>query len=239
MPGIDAGSIPLDDGILTLFNRLMSLLEAYAVEDRKLIIYQSNKAILTCLEMLLLLAEKYHWSYKERLSIFKAVFEKSFPGLAGECPELLELAERATRFKLCPDYSLYPEEDLWDKVAALYLRILDFYLAEFILRQPGGEGKRWADFMKTSPFKTIPSWIVFRLRKMAERDFSWRFSLNFQPYLWSYLAAYEWLRAWVLRGNYYPVRKYLSCLGRLDNTDDLLTLKEKIITNWKKSSLVL
>ena len=239
MPEIDPHSIPLSDGLRTLFNRLMSLLEAYAIEDRKLVIYQCNKAILTGVEMLLLLSSNYHWSYKERLSIFKSIFDKAFPRLAGDCPELLSLVERATQFKLSPDYNLYPEEDIWDKVAPLYFKILNFYLAEFISRQGGSRDKEWLDFMRTSPFKTIPSWGILKIRKIAERDFSCRLSLGFQPYLWAYLAGYEWLKAWVLKDNYSQVRKYLNYLGRVDNTDDLLTLKDKIITNWKKASLVL
>lgn len=239
MPEIDPCSIPLKDGLSTIFNRLMSLLEAYAIEDRKIIIYQCNKAILTWVEMLLLLNSNYHWSYRERLSIFKSIFTKAFPELARDCPELLPLVERATNFKLLPDYNLYPEEDIWDKVAPLYFKLLNFYLAEGITRQGGGRDKEWLDVMRTSPFKTIPSWIIFKIRKMAERDFSWPLSLGFQPYLWAYLAGYEWLKAWVLKDNYSQVRKYLDYLGRVDNTDDLLTLKDKIITNWKKSSLVL
>lgn len=239
MPEIDPCAIPLRDGISTFFNRLMSLLEAYAIEDRKIIIYQCNKAILTWVEMLLLLSSNYHWSYKERLSIFKSIFEKAFPRLAVDCPELLPLAERATRFKLLPDYNLYPEEDIWDKVAPLYFKILNFYLAEFVRRQGDSDDKRWIDFMRTSPFKTIPSWVIFKIREMTERDFSRRLSLGFQPYLWAYLAGYEWLKAWVLKDNYSQIRKYLNYLGRVDNTDDLLILKDKIILSWKKSSFVL
>lgn len=223
MPEIDAKEIPLYDGLCTLFNRLMSLLEAYGAEDKKFVIYQCNKAVLSSMEMLLLKAKRFHWSYKERFSIFRSIFKKSFPELSNDVPGFIDMAERATQFKLLPDFSLYPEEDLWEKVAVLYFRILE-------------EMGTGCFFVPFNPFKTIPSWLIFKLRK---RDFSWCFRPGYQPYLLNYLAAYEWLKAWIEKGPSYKVREYLSSIDHVENTDDFLALKDKIIFNWKKSSFVL
>ena len=217
IPQIDANGIPLSDGICTLFNRLMSLMEAYGVDDKKLVIYQCNKAVLTCMEILLLKAKRYHWSYKERLSIFKSIFEKSFPELFRDMPGFIDMAERATQFKLIPDFSLYPPansigggQDLWEKVAHLYFKIIE---------KMGKNG----DCPKIYGTKFVESGLslFFFRRRIA------------------YMAAYEWLKAWVEKGPSDKVRRYLSYIDRVEYTDDFLVLKEKIISNWKKPSFIL
>ena len=201
MPEIDPDKIPMSDGIRTLFNRLMSLLEAYGAEDRKFVVYQCNKAVLTCMEILLLQAKKYRGSYKERLSVFKSIFESSFPDLFKELPGFMDMVEKATQFKLFPDFNLYPlansiggGQDLWEKTAFLYYRILEKMA-----------GKKWG----------------LSRRRIA------------------YMAAYEWLKAWIEKGPSHKVRKYLSSIDRVENTDDFLVLKDKIISNWKKPSFIL
>lgn len=224
MPDIEMDRIPIEDGICTLFNRLMSLLEAYGVEDRRLVVYQCNKAILTCVEILLLIVKEYHWSYKERLSIFRSIFRERFPDLASDLPDFLSMAEQATRFKLSPDYGLYREEELWEKVACVYFRILNEVV-----------GSSLFDIFK-SPFRSIFSWLIFNLRK---KNFPWHFNLIYQPYVLVYAAGYEWLKAWVERDYPYILRDYLNCLGHIEYTDDFLILKDKIIYNWKMSSVIL
>jgi hypothetical protein len=191
--------------------------------------------VLTCMEMLLILAKKYHWSYKERLSILKSIFEKSFPAVSRDFPGFIPMAERATRFKLVPDYNLYPEKDLWEKTAVLYFGILNFYLKEFESHRGKGK-KKWIDIMAASPFKTIPSGLIFKLRK---KDFSRRFNFRFQPYLLTYMAGYEWLRSWIEKDSSYKTREYLAFIDHVEYTDDFLDLKDKIINNWKKSGFIL
>ena len=205
MPEIDPNKIPISDGIRTLFNRLMSLLEAYAAEDRKFVVYQCNKAVLTCMEILLLQAKKCHWSYKERLAVFKSIFEKSFPGLFKELPGFMDMAEKATRFKLFPDFNLYPPtnsisggQDLWEETAHLYFRVMQ----------------------KMGKNNLGQSLNFFKRRRIA------------------YMAAYEWLKTWIEKGPSHKVRKYLSSIDRVENTDDFLVLKDKIISNWKKPSFI-
>ena len=217
LPEIDPNKIPLSDGICTLFNRLMSLMEAYGVVDRKLIIYQCNKAVLTCMEILLLKAGRYHWSYKERLSIFKSIFEKSFPELFKDLPGFIDMAERATQFKLFPDFSLYPPansigegQDLWEKTAQLYFKIME----KIGSVEPAHKGTGLGACPKFFP-------IFFKRRRIA------------------YMAAYEWLKAWIEKAPSYKVRKYLRSICHVEYTDDFLVLKEKIISNWKKPGFIL
>jgi len=205
IPQIEAGDIPLSDGIRTLFNRLMSLLEAYGVEDNKLVIYQCNKAVLTCMEILLLKAKRYHWSYKERLSVFKSIFEKSFPDLYRDMPDFIDIVERATQFKLFPDFNLYTHtnsiggdgQGLWEKIAHLYFRIMEK--------------------IGTVP----PKKLGLSRRRIA------------------YMAGYEWLKAWIEKAPSDKIRRYLRYIDRVEDTDDFLDLKEKIISNWKKPGFIL
>jgi len=135
IPEMDPAKMPLSEGKDLLFNRLICMIECFnydfftrapSVEEKFFLVNQCNKVILACCDTQLILAEKYHHSYREK--------EKRFQAL---CPSELKfqnLVSMATSFKLCPTQRIYFNViDYWFEVKKFYLSILLNFLNNFFV----------------------------------------------------------------------------------------------------------
>lgn len=103
VPDYDPKKMPLVEGKILLFNRMICLLESYSDEfskrhpdenERFFLINQSSKVILACCDSLLILKGLYHHSYVERCKRFS----EEYSGRV-KCVNLVSMA---TDFKLKP-----------------------------------------------------------------------------------------------------------------------------------------
>ncbi len=133
IPNYSPSDILLDDGIVLLFNRMLSLIYGYPKEkDRKFVIIQSTKALHACCESLLILSNNYHFSYEERNKRFKEVFPMKFPELYQKIPELIEYVDKSINFKLYPYYDMFEDpEELWKKTVEMYFEVFKYYLITY------------------------------------------------------------------------------------------------------------
>jgi hypothetical protein len=110
LPAIQPSDIPVWEGIKLIFNRMAGSLRNYpgACPESYKSFYWINKVILACQDALLLTLKKYHPSYRVRNRMFQQVFHSEFAELSTKVPSLLELATKATDFKLKPSKNAYP-----------------------------------------------------------------------------------------------------------------------------------
>lgn len=133
IPDYSPNDILLRDGVTLLFNRMLSLIYGYPKEkNKKFVILQSLKGLYACCESLLLLSGNYHYSYEERNKRFKIIFPKKFTELYQKFPELITYVDKATNFKLRPDYNIFGDpEQLWKKTVEMYLDVFKHYLITY------------------------------------------------------------------------------------------------------------
>ncbi len=132
-PVLDPRTIPVRAGIRLLINRITETLPRYTtgetgpppVDEVRWL----NKLILAAAESLLLLWGEYHYSYAERGRRFA---RRAAADARWQTVSLPQLAARATRFKLRPDLSLYPEERtrLWERVLRAVDAVFRHLMAE-------------------------------------------------------------------------------------------------------------
>lgn len=143
IPIRDNEDINLSEGFSLMFNRLMGSLKHFdpkfcefgvTKEQSKHLIFQSVKAILACGESLLLLSGKYHFSYAERCRRFSKNFEIDFPELVLSTPSLREDYEKATHFKLKPNFSMYNDPvRFWFRANRHLLQTALFFMEKTML----------------------------------------------------------------------------------------------------------
>ena len=132
--------IDLREGISLMSNRLMGSLRVFDPrfcrhpanqEQNNHLVFQSVKAILASGDALLLLSGNYHFSYEERCRRFMKSYKNDFPEFVIGNPALKADYEKATLFKLKPDFEMYPDPvKLWFKANRHLLQTLFFYTAK-------------------------------------------------------------------------------------------------------------
>lgn len=143
-PAWHAGDIPLASGKTILFNRLVTLLEAYhseweralpSPEQQAWLATQAGKAALACCDALLIAEGAYEMRYGARPQRFAA----TLPTLQAEAA----LVERACQWKRFPsDVPPWPVLPFWHAVAAWYARTMSDVLTRFYRRR----WHTWDDF---------------------------------------------------------------------------------------------
>lgn len=146
IPEMDPAKMPLIEGKILLFNRLICLLECYSEdfiqrvptdEEKFFLVNQCGKAILACCDALLLLKGKYHHRYQEKNKRFAEEYATE--------PEIVELVQRATDFKLKPRKNI--DLDIvhhWFKIKKAYMDILFLFLNKLYVYGDGFSD--WIDF---------------------------------------------------------------------------------------------
>jgi len=132
LPEIEAGDIPLWEGLRLMFNRMAAALEYYPVgpvgRDRSEAIYWINKVVFACQDALLLSIGRYHPSYKARNDMFRELFPRYFAELNARCPGFLPLSIKATEYKLRPQRKSYRKgiTELWSEAAEICDQVLEY-----------------------------------------------------------------------------------------------------------------
>jgi len=144
IPIKDGSKIDLSEGFSLIFNRLMGLLQVFNptyiescvdTEERQHLIFQSVKVILSCGESLLLLNRKYHFSYEARSRRLLKSIGGYFGDLFQADPSLRKDYEKATNFKLKPDFETYEDPvKLWFTAKQHALEALLFYARRTLRR---------------------------------------------------------------------------------------------------------
>jgi len=112
MPDLKAEDIPQEDSLRMLHNRIVGVLECFdpaifiwkGKKDESLVkflIYHIAKNLIDLGSSLLSFKKMYVCSYKERVKVLKENFEKF--DIAEKYPQLPEIVEKWTKFKLNPD----------------------------------------------------------------------------------------------------------------------------------------
>lgn len=133
IPNYDSSKMPLVEGKILLFNRMICLLESYSEKfkikepDNKeefFLVNQAGKAILACCDSLLLSKGLYHHSYAERCKCFAKAFKEN--------EKLVQLVCRATDFKLRPTKEIdFNTVDYWFEAREEFLLTLKTFLELF------------------------------------------------------------------------------------------------------------
>ena len=128
---IKPSDIPVSDGLRNLFNKLHTMLlglrENYNEEERKIRIFWSYKCYMSICEALLILNRKFAPTSKEKAKIFSQIYENEFPELHKNIPNLAKKVEKATRFKLRPDFKI-DADFLWNEALMDILTVFEYYI---------------------------------------------------------------------------------------------------------------
>ena len=128
---IKADEIQASDGLRNLFNKLHTMLlalqEDYNEDQKKIRIFWSYKCYISICEALLILDKKFAPTSKEKSHIFSKIYEKSFPNLYKEMPDLADKVNKAVKFKLRPNFNL-DYEKLWQDSLRDILKVFEYYI---------------------------------------------------------------------------------------------------------------
>lgn len=126
IPDYDPSGMPLIEGRILLFNRMICLLESYSEEfmerepdeDEKFFLTnQSSKAILACCDSLLISKGLYHHSYIERCKRFSETFK--------DREKVVALVKQATDFKLKPKAMTdFDAAEYWFDAREVFVNVL-------------------------------------------------------------------------------------------------------------------
>jgi hypothetical protein len=169
LPAIQPSDIPVWEGIKLIFNRMAGSLGNFPDDcpESYKSFYWINKVILACQDALLLTLKKYQPSYRLRNRMFQEVFHSRFAELASKIPSLLELATKATDFKLKPNKNSYPSNlhSLWFDTVEVCDQVFRYVLTV----DAGITFSSWVEF--TQKYLTSPK---------LKKNYTFEFTL-FQP----------------------------------------------------------
>lgn len=138
LPNFKADKISIWEGIRLMLNRMIESLQYFSLEyldeypskeEEHNLFFWTNKIILACQDALLILAKKYHYSYKVRNETFQEIFPKHFKALDRQIPNFLPLTVKATEYKLNPK-EIYSKGvvEFWFDVAEITDRIFRYII---------------------------------------------------------------------------------------------------------------
>jgi len=146
IPEMDPSKMPLIEGKILLFNRLVCLLESFSTEflhqqiteeEIFFLVNQCVKANLACCDSLLMLKGKYHHSYHEK--------ERRFNQLYKNILEVSELIHQSIAFKLIPRKPTKMDGvEFWFKTKRNFMKFLFFFLNRLYVYGPAF--RNWEDF---------------------------------------------------------------------------------------------
>lgn len=120
-PNFEPADIPIWEGIRLMFNRMAESLMYFSIdglympEERQKLAYWISKTIIACQDVLLLSVGRYNSSYEVRNRMFNEAFSQNFAELNDELPNFLQMASKATNYKLNPKNETYEGNitELW------------------------------------------------------------------------------------------------------------------------------
>jgi hypothetical protein len=159
--------IILSEGISLMFNRLDGLLRNFHPRffmrppshlKRRILIFETIKAILACGDSLLVLSHKYHYSYRQRVEILRETILLDHKDFLAANPRFMQEYEEATNFKLAPEFEKITEPvNLWLTACNYLLYGAIYYL------------KKWTGFEALDQNR-FPE-VLLSLSKFGLRDF--------------------------------------------------------------------
>jgi hypothetical protein len=191
----NANDIPPSSGFRILFEKVTGLLGHFPYRyfgelnnnsdnsniidhhEQDLLIYECLKSYIEMCTALCILTKHYRPSYYERMEVIKQIYSRELADLAEQFPQLPELVERATLFKLKPDPSLLSKIygdplNLWFTTRDHLGIVIRYYLS----RYTGRDIRDWADLIKLKDYlygtyyiPLLQSWIKQRGGRRFER----------------------------------------------------------------------
>jgi anaerobic magnesium-protoporphyrin IX monomethyl ester cyclase len=160
IPEMDPARMPLTEGKDLLFNRLICMIECFnydflrrnpTTEEKFFLVNQCNKVILACCDTQLILAGKYHHSYREKNIRFQTICSSE--------QNLRNFVDMATHFKLAPTTRIdFDVINYWFGVKKIYLAILLGYLNKtFVVSDKFSEFKEFSRFYSDFSFNSTKS----------------------------------------------------------------------------------
>lgn len=146
IPTMNPHEMPLEQGQVLLFNRLICMLECFSWhylssdiphDQEFFLVKQCGKVVLACADALLLLNRWYHHSYQERARQLREQF-------AGR-PRMVQLIEEATDFKLKPTTEIDAD------AIAYWFEVRDIYedtFKDFVSTVYGRDFANWLQFSR-------------------------------------------------------------------------------------------
>jgi hypothetical protein len=138
MPDHSVQDLPAAEGLRVLLNRLSMTLLYFDVDfigreltlsESRALQYLAGKAVIDIPTALLSLSGDFVPSYKGRSDVFAEVFAERFPELAQQIPDLPKRVQKATEFKLKPNFKKQTKPlALWSFYKQTALPVLYFYL---------------------------------------------------------------------------------------------------------------
>ena len=160
--GIGEGDLPVPEGIRPMFNKFDTLLLCMDErklsgkmdpDDKRLMIFYSMKAYLTCAEALLILSGNFKPTYTKRAAELKRVLPKRFPALVKKVPGLMKNVELATSFKLKPKFDIDDPVKLWFEARDCLGTVFRYVLSEYLSLE-SDDWKTVADsFSSSMPYR--------------------------------------------------------------------------------------
>jgi len=155
MPRFKERDIPIWEGIRLILNRMTEATYHFSfyyqeggLPKNKVdeLFYWTNKIVLSCQDALLILAGKYHYSYRIRNRRFIKIFPRYFPEVYTETPELLNLTIKATSYKLNPERKIYVKDVIkfWFEVT----RIVDIVFRYIIKKDMNISFNSYVEFQE-------------------------------------------------------------------------------------------
>lgn len=178
IPNMDSSKMPLTEGKVLLFNRLICLIECFNYdflrqtltnEEKFFLVNQCNKAILACCDAHLILHGKYHHSYREK--------NKRFQDSLSSDMKLKNFVNMATNFKLAPTKRIdFNVVDYWFDAKKLFLDTLLTYLNKtFVLSKKFSDfvdfGEFYAGYSLNSKTSNLELAEIFMLLSINNEDF--------------------------------------------------------------------
>jgi len=175
IPPMDPARMPLSEAETEFYTRLWCFLGPFSArflerrpsqDERFLLAHQLSKAVLACLDALLILKGLYHHSYIERLKRFEQAFSAE--------TELLSLVREATEFKLRPVREVnYDVVARWFQVRRLFLDTMRYFIGQMYRR----EFRDWAQY--ACAYRSRPRRLLYRAAYvLMKRSFRYERSLS-------------------------------------------------------------
>jgi hypothetical protein len=239
--------IPLWEGAVLLFTRMMSLIYGYPLTKKgdRFIIEQCVKGILGSCEALLILSKNYHYSFAERNRRFREVYLERFPELYNAIPNLFDYYNKATRFKLSPDYSLFQNQNLkefWMDVVDIFLKVFKYYFKTCYNTNSNDIERIMQAFLKGEK-QTITDafsqWLTYSGQMYLNTRTLFRYHLRHQPMHYIY-ASEPFVLSALYNNNYNNLKIakiYLKKVIDIQDKADLLEVRKKLLLCWGRGHL--
>ncbi len=172
---IGANELPVPEGIRPMFNKFDTLLLCMDEKklkgeldenEKRIIVFYSMKAFITCAEALLVFSGNFKPTYSERSRELKRIFHKEFPRLRKKIPDLPKKVELATNFKLKPNFNIPDSVRLWFEARDCLGTVFRYVISEYLSLESDDWQTVADSFYSGMPFKYFEPYIGEMLERV-------------------------------------------------------------------------